>query len=124
MEWIALHDLCWTLLLSHQMICKQYIILNHVFLNLLHTSHTPCTSCTLTPLTPLTPVTPFILICILKDDWMHPVTPFQNQNFHQSDPCKIGLLIIKVLKAPLYLVPKSPAPLNSMNKLTLTNQQL
>ena len=41
-----------------------------------------------TPLTPLTPLTPFILIHILKDNWIHPVTPFQNQNFQQSDPCK------------------------------------
>ena len=77
----------------------------------------------LAPLTPLTPLASFILICILKDDWMHCVTPFQNQNVHQSDPCKIGLLIIKVLKAPLFLVPKSPAPSYSMNKLTLMSQQ-
>ena len=29
---IALHGLCWNFLFSHQMICKQCIILNHVFL--------------------------------------------------------------------------------------------
>ena len=28
---VALHDLCWNFLFSHQMICKQHIILNHVF---------------------------------------------------------------------------------------------
>ena len=28
---VALHDLHWNFLFSHQMICKQYIILNHVF---------------------------------------------------------------------------------------------
>ena len=28
---VALHDLCWNLLFSCQMICKQYIILNHMF---------------------------------------------------------------------------------------------
>ena len=27
----ALHDLCWDFLFSHQMICKQHIVLNHVF---------------------------------------------------------------------------------------------
>ena len=27
----ALHDLCWDFLFSCQMICKQHIILNHVF---------------------------------------------------------------------------------------------
>ena len=30
---VALHDLHWNFLCSRQMICKQYIILNHVFLN-------------------------------------------------------------------------------------------
>ena len=30
-EMIALHDLCWNFLFSHQMICKQHIVLNHVF---------------------------------------------------------------------------------------------
>ena len=38
---VALHDLCWDFLFSHQMICKQYIILTHmlfpeVILNPLH----------------------------------------------------------------------------------------
>ena len=61
---------------------------------------------------------PLILICILKDDWMHPVTPFQNLNFHQSGLLKIGLLIINVLKAPLHPVPKSLVPPNSMNNWT------
>ena len=28
---VALHDLPWDFLFSHQMICKQYIVLNHVF---------------------------------------------------------------------------------------------
>ena len=28
---VALHDLCWNPLFSCQMICKQYIVLNHVF---------------------------------------------------------------------------------------------
>ena len=28
---VALHDLCWNFLFSHQMICKQHIILNHKF---------------------------------------------------------------------------------------------
>ena len=27
----ALQDLCWDFLFSHQMICKQHIILNHMF---------------------------------------------------------------------------------------------
>ena len=27
----ALHDLCWDFLFSSQMICKQHIVLNHVF---------------------------------------------------------------------------------------------
>ena len=44
-------------------------------------------------------------------------------HFNQSDPFKIVILIIKVLKVPLYLVPKSPPAPNSMNKLTLTSQQ-
>ena len=32
---VALHDLYWNFLFSCQMICKQYIVLNHMFLNLL-----------------------------------------------------------------------------------------
>ena len=28
---VALHDLCWNFIFSHQMICKQHIVLNHVF---------------------------------------------------------------------------------------------
>ena len=28
---VALHDLCWNFLFSRQMICKQYIVLNHMF---------------------------------------------------------------------------------------------
>ena len=28
---VALHDFCWNFPLSHQMICKQHIVLNHVF---------------------------------------------------------------------------------------------
>ena len=35
---VALHNLCWNFLFSCQMICKQYIVLNHVFSNPLHTS--------------------------------------------------------------------------------------
>ena len=37
----ALHDLRWDFLFSHQMICKQHIILNHVFLGglSLHLNH-------------------------------------------------------------------------------------
>ena len=34
---VALHDLYWNFLFFHQMICKQYIFLNLVFLNPLHT---------------------------------------------------------------------------------------
>ena len=32
---VALHDLNWNFLFSHQMIGQQYIILNHMFSNLL-----------------------------------------------------------------------------------------
>ena len=39
METIALHNLCWYFLFSHWMKCTHYIILNHVFLNLLHVCH-------------------------------------------------------------------------------------
>ena len=47
------------------------------------TPHIFCTPCIHhTP----APLTSFILICILKDDWMHLVTLS-----HLSDPCKIGL---------------------------------
>ena len=28
---VVLHNLHWNFLFSHQMICKQYIVLNHVF---------------------------------------------------------------------------------------------
>ena len=28
---VALHDPCWNFVFSHQMICKQYIVLNHMF---------------------------------------------------------------------------------------------
>ena len=41
----ALHDLCWDFLFSYQMICKQHIILNHVFFryksNLKPVTYTP-----------------------------------------------------------------------------------
>ena len=102
---------------------------------LLPTSFPLCTLCTcltsfvflisLTPLTllaPLTPLTPFILICTLKDDWMHPVTPFQNQNFHNQIHANRSTYH-KSAKGSPFLVPKSSAPPNSMNKLTLMSQQ-
>ena len=73
----------------------------------------------LAPLVPHAPLAPFVLICILKDDWMLHVTPFQNLNLDQSDPCKIGLLIIKVPN----VCPQISCTSNSMNKLTLMSQQ-
>ena len=84
-------------------------------------SRTPSTC--LVPLVPLVPHILLILIYIFKDDWMHLVTPFQNLKFHQSVSCKICLLIIKVLRAPFFPVPRCPVPPNSMNKLTLSSQQ-
>ena len=50
-------------------------------------------------------------ICILKEDWLLLLTPFQILNFIQSLYCKLGLLIIKVPTSCLNHVPKSSATL-------------
>ena len=47
------------------------------------------------------------------------LVPQQMVNFHQSLPCKIDLLIIKLQKAPHHPVPKSYGHPKSMIKLTL-----
>ena len=46
-------------------------------------------------------------------------TPFQILNFRQTLPCKIGLLITWVPKAPLHHAHKSDEHPRSINKLTL-----
>ena len=63
------------------------------------------------------------LISILKHDWSLPVTSFQMLNSNQSWYRKVGLLIIKVPKAPLHHVPRYHEPLKEINKLTLKSQQ-
>ena len=50
---------------------------------------------------------------------LFPITPFQMLNFQQSLPCYIGLLTIKVPKAPLYPVSKSHRHPKSLNKRPL-----
>ena len=43
-----------------------------------------------------TPMHDYAFICILKDDWLLPFTPFQILNSIQSLCCKLGLLVTKV----------------------------
>ena len=48
-----------------------------------------------------------------------PITPFQMLNFHQSLDSKLGLIIIKLPKAPLHLFLRYYVTLKVTNKLTL-----
>ena len=63
------------------------------------------------------------LIYILKHNWSLPLTSFQMPNSNQSQYINVGLLIIKVLKAPLHHIPRYHEPAILTNKLTLTSQQ-
>ena len=60
---------------------------------------------------------------ILPKPQKYHITPLQMLDFHQSLHRKIGLIIIKVPKAPLHPVPKSCVSPILIPKLTLTSQQ-
>ena len=61
-----------------------------------------------------------IFICMLKDNWLFPLTSFEIVNSIQSLHCKLDLPVTKIPKVSLHYVPKSPAtpPKKLINKLT------
>ena len=92
--------------------------------HILHLSHLPATHLAPGPfasnslhLLPFTPNTTHSSVC-----WRmicRPHTQFKTLKSIQSLYCKLGLLIIKVPKAPLYHVKEFSASPKSVNKLTL-----
>ena len=53
------------------------------------------------------------LICILNHDWLASLSPFQMLYSNQSQWRKLGLIIMKVPKAPLHQVARCYAPARS-----------